>query len=159
MLINHRVNKPSSGGKSSCGVIQPRQVIFNHKQNGVSQLWCVWSGLHPSLHLLLYIHWFFRDDVKWYKTFSSQNYFLQTRHQIRQVCPLNKTSLYFSLPTSLQLHNFTRKWAIREKIINISKRYFRQREWLNVLLNDQSSQQALQPPVSVPIAASRSHNI
>lgn len=73
--------------------------------------------------------------------------------------PLKKASLYFSLPTPLQLHNFTRKWAIRGKIINISKRYFRQREWLNVLLNDQSSQQALQPPVSVPIAASRSHSI
>ncbi|KAF3706465.1 hypothetical protein EXN66_Car022157 [Channa argus] len=46
----------------------------------------------------------------------------------------------------------------RNKIINISKRYFRQREWLNVLLNDQSSQQALQPPVSVSISTSRSQN-
>lgn len=39
----------------------------------------------------------------------------RAHHHSRHVLSPLKTSLYFSLPTSLQLRNFTRKWAIRKK--------------------------------------------
>lgn len=93
-------------------IVKHLQIIFMSKVFGNVQIWsgrCLQSTTAASL-LLLHR----RSAVKW-AYYQNTTSLLSSNKLFLANYPSTKTSLYFSLPTSPQLRNFTRKWAIRGK--------------------------------------------